>query len=111
METQKSLTNEIAEANLSYLILAQQMLRADKASALYRLGISEEVGDLIDELKPSQLLKIAQTGTLICQIRSADELVWGLFADHAKNGDTTDRKSAEQMHAKVLVAGKHSEVI
>lgn len=111
MENQKSIVNEIAEANLSYLILAQQMLRADKASALYRLGVSEEVGDLINELKPSQLLKIAQTGTLICQVRSADEMVWSLFADHAKNSDTTDRKAAKQMHAKVLVAGKHGEVI
>jgi flagellar transcriptional activator FlhD len=111
MNNKQSLTNEITEVNLSYLILAQQMIRADKASALYRLGISEHVSEVIQSLKPSQLLKIAQSNTLICQIRGADDLVWNLLADHAKDNDVTNTKTAAQMHAQVLLAGKHSEVI
>ena len=31
---------EIRDANLGYLMLAQQMIRADKATAIFRLGIS-----------------------------------------------------------------------
>ena len=36
---------EIREANLSYLMLAQSLIRADREQALYRLGISEETAD------------------------------------------------------------------
>jgi hypothetical protein len=46
------LLQEIREANLAYLVLAQHMIRADKAQALYRLGVSEEVATIIDQLKP-----------------------------------------------------------
>ncbi len=38
MRTEQSMATEIAEINLSYLILAQQMIRNDRVSALYRLG-------------------------------------------------------------------------
>ena len=34
---------EIRDANLGYLMLAQQMIRADKATAIFRLGISSDV--------------------------------------------------------------------
>ena len=34
--------SEIREANLSYLMLAQSLIRSDREQALYRLGISEE---------------------------------------------------------------------
>jgi flagellar transcriptional activator FlhD len=86
-------------------MLAQQMLRADKASALYRLGIPESVAEIIDSLKPSQLLKIAQSNTLICQVRGSDDLVWRLFEDHATQSQVSNTKTAAQMHARVLVAG------
>ena len=36
---------EIREANLSYLMLAQSLIRADREQALFRLGISEESAD------------------------------------------------------------------
>lgn len=111
MKTEETLINSITEINLSYLILAQQMLRADKATALYRLGIPEQVADLIDTLRPSQLLKIAQTGSLVCQIRSSDTMVWDLLASHATKDGIAQDGSADRLHARVLLAGKHSEVI
>ena len=46
MLTDERMMAEIREANLSYLILAQPLIRTDRAQALYRLGISEEVGRL-----------------------------------------------------------------
>ena len=39
---------EIREANLSYLMLAQNLIRADRDQALYRLGISEDSADLVE---------------------------------------------------------------
>ena len=47
------LLTEIREANLTYLMLAQSLIRRDKAEALFRLGLSEESADLLvahDEL-------------------------------------------------------------
>ena len=49
MNTQQ-LLDEIRDANLSYLVLAQHLIRQDKAEALYRLGLSEEVADVLEGL-------------------------------------------------------------
>ena len=46
MKTEQ-LLEEIREANLTYLILAQQMIRLDKVQALFRLGVSEQVADIL----------------------------------------------------------------
>ena len=43
---------EIREANLSYLMLAQSLIRSDREQALYRLGISEESAALIGAADP-----------------------------------------------------------
>ncbi len=50
---------EIREANLSYLMLAQSLIRADREQALFRLGVSEETAALLEALSPAQMLKIA----------------------------------------------------
>ena len=44
--------NEIKELNLSYLMLAQQLIRADRETAQYRLGIGTDIADVIDQLTP-----------------------------------------------------------
>ena len=49
--------SEIREANLSYLMLAQSLIRADREQALYRLGISEENAALIALLSPAQMIQ------------------------------------------------------
>ncbi|MGH1360170.1 MAG: flagellar transcriptional regulator FlhD [Burkholderiaceae bacterium] len=111
MRTEQSMANEIAEINLSYLILAQQMIRTDRVSALYRLGISEPVADLIDALKPSQLLKVASGGAMMCRLRVQDETIWDLLSDHARSDSLAGEKSAERLHARILMAGKHAETV
>ena len=40
------LLDEIREANMTYLILAQRMIRDDRDEALYRLGVSAEVAEI-----------------------------------------------------------------
>ena len=97
---------EIREANLSYLMLAQSLIRADREQALYRLGISEETASMIALLTPAQMMKIAAGNTLLCKFRMDDELVWGLLTNHGKAAanDTTSR-----LHAAILMAGRHQE--
>jgi flagellar transcriptional activator FlhD len=98
--------SEIREANLSYLMLAQSLIRADREQALYRLGISEESAEMIALLAPSQMMKIASGNTLLCRFRMDDDLVWGLLTNHGKSAanDVTTR-----LHASILMAGRHQE--
>ena len=97
---------EIREANLSYLMLAQSLIRADREQALYRLGVSEESAAMIALLTPSQMMKVASGNTLLCRFRMDDDLVWGLLTNHGKSAanDTTAR-----LHASILMAGRHQE--
>ena len=58
------LLNEIRELNLAYLMLAQQMIREDRDAAMFRLGVSEEVADMIESLSPAQVLKMASANMI-----------------------------------------------
>ena len=97
---------EIREANLSYLMLAQSLIRTDRDQALYRLGVSEDTATMIALLTPAQMMKIASGNTLLCRFRMDDDLVWGLLTNHGKGAanDTTTR-----LHASILMAGRHQE--
>ena len=97
--------NEIREANLSYLMLAQSLIRTDRDQALYRLGISEDSAALLVLLTPAQMMKIAASNTLLCRFRMDDDLVWSLLTNHGKSAnDGTNR-----LHASILMAGRHQE--
>lgn len=95
----EQLSQEIREANLSYLLLAQQMLREDRAQAMYRLGVSEEVADMIESLTMAQLLKLAAQNMLMCRFRFDDEMVWGLLSSHSQDGALP-----KAMHASILMS-------
>jgi flagellar transcriptional activator FlhD len=96
---------EIREANLSYLMLAQSLIRTDRDQALYRLGISEDSAALLVLLTPAQMMKIAASNTLLCRFRMDDDLVWNLLTNHGKSAnDGTNR-----LHASILMAGRHQE--
>ena len=97
---------EIREANLSYLMLAQSLIRADRELALFRLGISDESAGLVALLTPSQMMKIASGNTLLCRFRMDDDLVWTLLTNHGK-GAAND--STSRLHASILMAGRHEE--
>ncbi len=97
---------EIREANLSYLMLAQSLVRIDREQALFRLGVSEETASLIGALTPAQMMKIATGNTLLCRFRMDDDIVWNLLTNHGK-GVANDGMS--RLHASILMAGRHQE--
>lgn len=97
---------EIREANLSYLMLAQSLVRQDKEQALFRLGIGEETADLIGALTPAQMMKIATSNQLLCRFRMDDDVVWSLLTNHGK-GAANDGMS--RLHASILLAGRYRE--
>ena len=104
--TNEQILSEIQEANLTYLMLAQNLIRQDKAEALFRLGMSEESADMIATLSPAQILKIASSNMLLCRFRMDDDIVWNLLTNHGK-GSANDGMS--RLHASILMAGRHQE--
>jgi flagellar transcriptional activator FlhD len=91
---------EIREANLTYLMLAQALIRRDRTEALYRLGLSEQVAEVIGKLTPAQILKIAASNMLMCRLRFDDAAVWNLLDSHGRD------KEVAGVHAAILMSGR-----
>ena len=98
--TNQQMLDEIRETNLAYLLLAQQLIRQDRATGMFRLGISAEIAEIINRLSPGQVLKMAASNMLLCRFRFDDRMILGLLADHGEG------KPMVQSHAAVLMAGQ-----
>jgi len=96
---------EIRDANLSYLMLAQQMIRSDKAAAIFRLGISHEIAELLEGLSNSQILKLAGSNMMVARFRFDDGAILNMLTSYSK-----DRALAHS-HAAILMAGQPVEEI
>ena len=107
--TNEQILSEIREANLTYLMLAQNLIRQDKAEALFRLGMSEESADMICALSPAQIMKIASGNMLLCRFRMDDEIVWNLLTNHT--AAKVDNDSTTRLHASILMAGRFAEAL
>ncbi len=92
------LAADIREANLNYLLLARQMLVTDRAEALFRLGLSSEVAEILESLSNAQVLKLAAQGNLLAQFRFDDAMVWNLLASPKRD------ETVSGMHAAILMA-------
>jgi flagellar transcriptional activator FlhD len=97
--------NDIKEVNLAYLMLAQNMVRSDRESAVFRLGISEEIADILEALTPGQILKMASSDMLLCSFRFDDSLLIDLLANHERE------RGVGHIHAAILAAGKPVESV
>ena len=104
--TTAQILTEIREANLSYLMLAQNLIRSDREEAMFRLGVSEETAELIAVLTPAQMMRIASGNTLLCRFRMDDDIVWNLLTSHGKSAANDH---VGRMHAAILMAGRHQE--
>lgn len=107
--TNEQMLAEIREANLTYLMLAQSLIRQDRAEALFRLGLTEEAASLIEVLSPAQIMKIASGNMLLCRFRVDDDLIWGLLTNHKTN--RTGSEASSRLHASILMAGQYAETL
>ena len=94
---------EIRELNLAYLMLAQQMLRNDRATAMFRLGIGEALADLIQTMSAAKLVRMASSQMLVPCFRFDDAQLARLMA-----GEGRDSVSSG-LHAAIIAAGKAAE--
>ena len=97
--------NDIKEVNLAYMMLAQNMVRADREAAIFRLGISDEIANILDLLTPGQVLKMAGSDMLLCSFRFEDTLLLDLLANHERD------RGVGNVHAAILAAGKPIETV
>jgi flagellar transcriptional activator FlhD len=100
--TTPDLMSSIRDTNLAYLMLAQQMVRQDRAAAIYRLGVSIELADLIDSLSPAQIVRLASSNLMLVRLRF-DETIAGLLSNLSKD------RSLVQAHASILFAAQPAE--
>ncbi|MES2352866.1 MAG: flagellar transcriptional regulator FlhD [Pseudomonadota bacterium] len=101
----EKLLDEIRELNLAYLMLAKEMIREDKAEAIYRLGISSEIADMVAALSTGQLLKIATSNLLLCRFRFDDQVIWDLITSHTKE------HGLGNVHAAILMGSRAEETL
>ena len=101
----EKLFDEIRDANLNYLLLAQALIREDQDAAVYRLGISEDLAELLAALSPAQLIKISSSTTLLCRLRYDDRLILDMLVSHTKD------KPMARTHAAILGASRPVEVL
>ena len=104
MDTQ-DIVSEISELNLTYLMLAQQMLAKDRDAALFRLGISEELADILLTMSPAQIVKLASTNMMLCRFRFDDHAILGLVTPPHRD------KGLQQSQMSILLARQAVEQI
>ena len=102
---QEQLLEHIREANLNYLMLAQQLIRQDRDTAVYRLGVDEDLADLIDKLTPAQLVRISASNTLLCRFRFDDRVILDLLVAQG------DKRAMSISHAAILMAQQPAEAL
>jgi flagellar transcriptional activator FlhD len=95
--------SEIKDANLNYLLLAQQLIRADKASAIFRLGVSKDIADLLEGLSTLQLLKLCSTNMMLARFRFDDSTILGMLTNYTKD------RSQAHLHTAVLMSGQNAD--
>jgi len=95
----------IRDINLTYLMLAQQMIKKDKPAAIFRLGISQDLVDVLANLSPAQIIKMAASNMLLCRFRFDENLLLNMVVDYNKN------RMMSQAHAAILMSAQPVEVL
>lgn len=93
----------IRDINLTYLMLAQQMIKEDKAAAIFRLGISQDLVEVIANLTPPQVIKMAASNMLLCRFRFDENLLLNMVTGYNKD------RMMSQAHAAILMSAQPVE--
>ena len=91
---------EIREANLSYLMLAQSMVKEDRDTALFRLGVSEDVANVLEKLSPAQIVRMASNNMLLFRFRFDDSMIVDMLSDYGSG------KLMASSHAALLMSAQ-----
>mgnify|MGYP002335871305 CR=1 FL=1 len=90
---------EIGDINLAYMLLAQKLVKQDRAAAMFRLGIGDELADLLANMTLSQIVRLASSNLLLCSFRLEDN---PMFAVMGQQNDG----ALQQAHMSILMAAR-----
>lgn len=97
--------SDIQEVNLSYLMLAQRLLRENYAAGMFRLGFNEDVAEIVMRLSPAQLVKLAGSSNLICRFRLNDYDLLSTLTQDVLGG------ILQQAHATILLSQQPEKAV
>lgn len=100
---QSDYRSEIRDANLSYLLLAVQLIRHDRAEAIFRLGISGEIADLLAAMSHGQLLTLAGINMMLSRFRFDDREILSTLLNN-KN-----ERAPKPSHASIVMSSRMVE--
>jgi flagellar transcriptional activator FlhD len=103
MSATSEMLNEIREVNLSYLLLAQRLLREDKPMGMFRMGISDQLADVLASLSLAQTVRLAASNQVLCRFRFDDHAVLSALADKGKSS------AVALAHSAILMATQRVE--
>lgn len=104
MSLNAQLLEQIREANLNYLLIAQRLIQEDKITAMVRLGLDEDTVEIINNLSTQQLIKLAGHNSLICSFRRTDHKYWQAHLDERRQA------TASHFHASILLADQTLDI-
>lgn len=94
MSASSEMLSEIKEVNLSYLLLAQRLLREDKAMGMFRMGISAELAEVLANLSLAQTVKLSASNQMLCRFRFDDHAFLSSLADKGRGSGVAHAHSA-----------------
>lgn len=95
-------TREIADLNLTYMLLAQKLLREDRAAAMLRLGVGAEMADLLVAMSLSEVIQLAASNFVLCGFRLDDLPMVRSVMQGGRE------RSLQQAHLAILLAGANN---
>ena len=93
-------SKEIADLNLTYMLLAQKLLREDRAAAMLRLGIGAEMADLLAGMSMGEVVKLATSNFVLCAFRLDELPIARTVMQDARE------RTLQQAHLAIVLAGQ-----
>lgn len=93
-------TNEIADLNTAFLLLAQKLLRRNRTTGMLQVGASEELAQFILGLGPPKIRSISSSSAL-CGFRHGNVIPSVFASDHDEY--------LQKAHLFIVLAAQHGE--
>jgi flagellar transcriptional activator FlhD len=98
------ISREIGDINLAYMLLAQKMVKQDKAASMIRLGIGSELADMLANMSIAQVIKLANSKFLLFGPRLDDQ------ASICAVGSEEKDSALQRAHMSILMAAQNYPV-
>ena len=95
------ISREMSDINLAYMLLAQKMVKQDKAASMIRLGIGCQLADMLANMSIAQVIKLANSKFLLFGPRLDDQA--SLCAVGSEDKDA----ALQRAHLSILMAAQH----